>query len=83
MNDSPGFTFAPGPEKPGMYAPSEPNRYRTPWKCIECGWFVTVSRFRKWTTSLSPTRAWRSGPCSPGLPGPFGICFAKSFVYWR
>ena len=50
---------------------------------MECGWLVSVSRFRKCTRILSPTRARSSGPWSPGLPGSFGSCFAKSFVNCR
>ena len=66
-----------------MYEPSDPNRYRTPWKCIECGLFVSVSRLRKWTSSVSPTSALSSGPWMPSSPGAFRIPRAKSFVYCR
>ena len=66
-----------------MYAPSEPNWYRTPWKCIECGRLFSVSRFRKWTSSVSPTRARMSGPWMPSSPAALPTGFAKSFVYCR
>jgi hypothetical protein len=63
----PGATFEPGPETPGIQAPSDPNRYFTPWKCIEWRWFRTVSMFLKWILSVSPTRALMSGPGMPSL----------------
>ena len=67
---TPGQLFAPGPEKPGTYEPSEPAPYETPWKCIECGRSNSLSRFLKWTRIVSPTRARISGP---GIPGPGSI----------
>ena len=50
-----------------MYAPSEPTAYLNAWKCIECRFRKRVSRFLKWTTTLSPTRARMVGPGMPSL----------------
>ena len=63
----PTATLAPGPEVPGMYAPSEPTAYLNAWKCIECLLRKRVSRFLKCTMTLSPTRARMVGPGMPSL----------------
>jgi hypothetical protein len=57
------------PECSGSHTPSEDGSYSTPWKCIECAWSRSVSRFLKWIRSSSPTRARISGPA---------ICFPPS-----
>jgi hypothetical protein len=69
VNDWPGMTLPPLLSCSGRKIPSEVGRYSTPWKCIEWGASRSVSRFLKWIRSLSPTRAWMSGP---------GICGVRT-----
>ena len=59
------------------------GRQLNPGHAIECAWFVSVSRFWKWTSSVSPTRPRRSGPWIPWSPASLGIGLAKSFVNCR